>query len=89
MRNAACPSWPWSSSKASRWTSACKREGKLPLAEVLRIGREIAEGLEAAHEGGLIHRDIKPANVWLEAPERGRRQDPGLRPGAGDARRPT
>jgi len=44
-----------------------KREGKLPLADVLRIGREMAEGLAAAHERGLIHRDIKPANVWLEA----------------------
>ena len=43
-----------------------KREGKLPLADVLRIGREMAEGLAAAHERGLIHRDIKPANVWLE-----------------------
>ena len=43
-----------------------KRDGKLPLAEVLRIGREIAEGLAAAHATGLIHRDIKPANIWLE-----------------------
>jgi len=43
-----------------------KREGKLPLADVLRIGREMADGLAAAHERGLIHRDIKPANVWLE-----------------------
>jgi WD40 repeat protein len=43
-----------------------KREGRLPLADVLRIGREMAEGLAAAHERGLIHRDIKPANVWLE-----------------------
>ncbi len=42
------------------------RDGKLPIAEVLRIGREIAEGLAAAHERGLIHRDIKPANIWLE-----------------------
>ena len=35
---------------------------------VLRIGREIASGLSAAHGHGLIHRDIKPANIWLEAP---------------------
>ncbi len=48
-----------------------KREERLPLAEVLRIGRETAEGLAAAHEAGLIHRDIKPGNLWLESP-RGR-----------------
>jgi serine/threonine protein kinase len=40
--------------------------GRLPLPEVLRVGREIAEGLAAAHVRGLVHRDIKPANVWLE-----------------------
>jgi serine/threonine protein kinase/phage FluMu protein Com len=62
-----------------------KREGKLPLAEVLRIGREIAEGLQAAHERGLIHRDIKPANVWLEG-KRGRVKilDFGLARSSGD-----
>jgi WD40 repeat protein len=43
-----------------------KCDGKLPAADVLRIGREIAEGLAAAHDRGLIHRDVKPANVWLE-----------------------
>ncbi|HEV3255835.1 MAG TPA: serine/threonine-protein kinase, partial [Gemmataceae bacterium] len=44
-----------------------KREGQLLVHEVVRIGREIAEGLAAAHEQGLIHRDIKPANLFLEA----------------------
>jgi hypothetical protein len=43
-----------------------RREARLPLSEVLRIGRETAEGLAAAHACGLIHRDIKPANLWLE-----------------------
>jgi hypothetical protein len=44
-----------------------QREGRLPPAEALRIGREVAEGLAAAHAHGLVHRDIKPANIWLES----------------------
>lgn len=44
-----------------------ERLGRLPLDEVLRIGREVAEGLAAAHERGLVHRDIKPSNIWLES----------------------
>jgi serine/threonine protein kinase len=49
-----------------------KEKGELPLGEVIRIGRQIAEGLHAAHEHGLIHRDIKPANIWLEDRSAGR-----------------
>jgi serine/threonine protein kinase len=44
--------------KRTRWA--------LRVAEALRIAREIAEGLEAAHAARTIHRDVKPANVWLE-----------------------
>jgi urea transport system substrate-binding protein len=44
-------------------------EGSVPRqGDILRIGREIATGLAAAHARGLIHRDIKPANIWLEEP---------------------
>src|SRR5438105_71900 len=43
-----------------------ERQGRLSVADVLRIGREIALGLSAAHAQDMIHRDIKPANVWLE-----------------------
>src|SRR5258708_2290414 len=59
-----------------------KQNPRLAIDAVVRIGREVAEGLSAAHEAGLIHRDIKPANVWMEAqrngPPRARILDFGL-----------
>ena len=39
--------------------------GPLPLDEAIPIARQIALGLEAAHERGIIHRDLKPANIRI------------------------
>ncbi len=39
--------------------------GPMAVVEVLRIGRQIASGLAAAHDQGLVHRDIKPSNILL------------------------
>jgi tetratricopeptide (TPR) repeat protein len=42
-----------------------KREGRLPVARVLRIARTAVAGLVAAHEAGIVHRDLKPANIMI------------------------
>jgi len=64
----------------------------LALEQILKLGREIAKGLAAAHDKGLIHRDIKFANIWLDATAGGRVKilDFGLAHAAdGDSRRLT
>ncbi len=42
-----------------------RQEGKLPLREILDIGIQLAEGLDHAHQNGVVHRDVKPSNIIL------------------------
>ena len=41
------------------------RNGALPPRRVCRIGEQIARGLQAVHEKGILHRDLKPGNIFL------------------------
>ena len=58
-------------------------EGQLPIAQIARIGVDVARALGAAHRARLVHRDIKPANILVSADSSARVIDFGLavRPG--------
>src|SRR5215813_9113089 len=54
------------------------RRGPMPVEDALKIGVQIANALEAAHEKGIVHRDLKPANVKITPDDRVKVLDFGL-----------
>lgn len=55
-----------------------ERAGALPLADVVRIGIEIAQGLEFTHSRGIIHADLKPSNILLDLEDKPKICDFGI-----------
>jgi tetratricopeptide (TPR) repeat protein/tRNA A-37 threonylcarbamoyl transferase component Bud32 len=53
-------------------------DGPLPVLETVRVGVQVAEGLSAAHEKGIVHRDIKSANVMITSRGQAKIMDFGL-----------
>ncbi|CAN5645476.1 hypothetical protein BH23ACI1_BH23ACI1_29110 [soil metagenome] len=55
-----------------------RKEGRLPVARALSIARQVAGGLVAAHEAGVVHRDLKPANIMVDAEDHAMIMDFGI-----------
>ena len=62
-----------------------RRDGKMPIERALKVARQIAMGLAAAHEAGVVHRDLKPHNVMIAAEDQVQIMDFGISRPAGDA----
>ncbi len=65
-----------------------EREKQLPVADVLRIARQLADALSFAHARGFVHRDIKPENVLMQG-DQALLADFGIAQGTGGSRLTT
>ena len=64
--------------RGRRPRDAAQREGKLPVSAALKVARQVAAGLAAAHAAGIIHRDLKPANIMIGKDEQALIMDFGI-----------
>jgi tetratricopeptide (TPR) repeat protein/tRNA A-37 threonylcarbamoyl transferase component Bud32 len=62
-----------------------RSDGKFSIARSLALARQIAAGLEAAHEAGVVHRDLKPANIMIGADDLALIMDFGISASAEEA----
>lgn len=53
-----------------------RREGTLSVKRAVKLLRQIADGVEAAHDAGILHRDLKPANIFIMS--KGKSHDDGF-----------
>jgi tetratricopeptide (TPR) repeat protein len=55
--------------KGQDLSTVLRRELKLPVRRALRLARQMAAGMQAAHDAGVVHRDLKPANIMISKPD--------------------
>jgi tetratricopeptide (TPR) repeat protein/TolB-like protein len=64
--------------QGSDLSTILSKEGKLSIPRAIGIARQVASGLQAAHEAGVVHRDLKPANVMIDADDQAVIMDFGI-----------